>query len=391
MEKIYNQKYLDKSVYLNYIKTLKGYSLLSDEDEKKYIKDLSLLNNISIININKSNKINVRELNLSKLFLSCTDDNYKFVIDSLLSYYRDKTNKNDKEVYDKLHKYKKMGKIANRALNIDEINKIIKVNYDTDILESKQLLKEVENYLIYCQAYNKLFCSNLRLVAYFAHRYSKNENIIMDLISEGNIGLMRAIDEFDLSFETKFSTYASIWIMHYIRRYYIDNETTIRLPYNMKLNFMKYDKTLGNQQKDLSREEIKKTLNISEAEMQRYERYNFEFLSINKNVFDDDSETYEEFLGSDYNLEDEIMQEFLKGDIVNLLECLNDQEKKVITLRYGINNSNRGSGLTLSEVGSIMHLTGERIRIIEVKALRKMRFLVTKKVKYKELINYIRS
>ena len=164
------------------------------------------------------------------------------------------------------------------------------------------------------------------------------ENVLVrkyHFINEGNMGLMRAIDEYDLSYNSKFSTYASNWIMNYIRRYYVDNESYIKIPYYLKINFMKYKKILGNCESKMSREEIKEFLNISDSELKRFEEYDFEFLSLNKPINDDESETYEEFLSSNYDLEENVMADVLKSDIKYLFSKLNSQEIRVISLRYG--------------------------------------------------------
>ena len=392
MEKKYDEKKSNnKSLYLNYIKMIKKYPLLTEEEERENVCNLRLLNNISIVDVKRVNKIKVKSINLSKIFLSCTNDNYKEVIYSLINYFMTKTNKIDKDILSKLYQYKKMSSQLKRALNVDELSKIVDINRNEEILNREDLLIDVKNYLSYCYSYDKLFYSNLRLVVYYACQYCKNDNAIMDFINEGNIGLMRAIDEYDLSYNSKFSTYASNWIMNYIRRYYVDNESYIKIPYYLKINFMKYKKILGNCESKMSREEIKEFLNISDSELKRFEEYDFEFLSLNKPINDDESETYEEFLSSNYDLEENVMADVLKSDIKYLFSKLNSQEIRVISLRYGFELYNGKSGLTLLEIGKIMNLSGERIRIIEKNAMKKMKLTVENKEKGKKLINYLRS
>ena len=377
----------DDAIYEVYTKEVKKYSLLTEEE-------LKCTNNIR--NINSSimyskviNNICIKSLDLNKLFLSLDANNYNIVINKLLNYYRDRNNFEDKKIYKCLSYYRKESAAKNRYLEIDELKEIIDLDYNIKRLDSNDLVEEVDKFLLYKESYDKLFLSNLRLVLFFANQYCRNNEMIMDLISEGNIGLMRAISDYDPTLNIKFSTYASIWIKQKVGKYFVENDSGIRLPYNMKLKFMKYDKLLDNQN-NMTRNDIKKFLNISESEMKEYEKYKYETVSLNQTI-NDDEDTYESFLADESCLEDDSMNEFLKDDIKCLFEKLNDQEKKVIALRYGLDKNYRKGGLTLKEIGAIMHLTGERIRMIESRALNKMRYMANKKEKCKSLINYLRS
>ena len=377
----------DDAIYEVYTKEVKKYSLLTEEE-------LKCTNNIR--NINSSimyskviNNICIKSLDLNKLFLSLDANNYNIVINKLLNYYRDRNNFEDKKIYKCLSYYRKESAAKNRFLEIDELKEIIDLDYNVKRLDSNNLIEEVDKFLLYKESYDKLFLSNLRLVLFFANQYCRNNEMIMDLINEGNIGLMRAISDYDPTLNIKFSTYASIWIKQKVGKYFVENDSGIRLPYNMKLKFMKYDKLLDNQN-NMTRNDIKKFLNISESEMKEYEKYKYETVSLNQTI-NDDEDTYESFLADESCLEDDSMNEFLKDDIKCLFEKLNDQEKKVIALRYGLDKNYRKGGLTLKEIGAIMHLTGERIRMIEFRALNKMRYMANKKEKCKSLINYLRS
>ena len=159
----------------------------------------------------------------------------------------------------------------------------------------------------------------------------------------------------------------------------------------MKIKFMRYDKIICNKKDQMTRDEIKKCLKINESEMKEYEKYRYEVLSLNQPIGDDEDETYENFLADTLNLEDVCMNDILKSDMKCLFENLNEQEKKVITLRFGLDGSKFKGGLTLLEIAKIMNLSSERIRIIELKAINKMRFMADKKKNCKSLINYIRS
>lgn len=378
----------DNAIYEAYTKEVKRYSLLTEEEEIKCTNNIRNINS-SIMCSKVINNICIKSLDLNKLFLSLDANNYNIVINKLLNYYRDKNNFEDKKIYKCLSYYRKESDAKNRYLEIDELKEIINLDYNVKRLDSNNLIEEVDKFLLYKESYDKLFLSNLRLVLFFANKYCRNNEMIMDLISEGNIGLMRAISDYDPTLNIKFSTYASIWIKQKVGKYFVENDSSVRLPYNMKVKFMKYDKLLGNQKKTMTRNDIKKFLNISESEMREYEKYKYETVSLNQEI-NDDGDTYESFLKDDSCLEDDSMNEFLKDDIKCLFEKLNDQEKKVITLRYGLDTYCKG-GLTLKEIGVIMNLTGERIRMIEFRALNKMRLMANKKEKCKSLINYLRS
>ena len=140
MEKKYDEKKSNnKSLYLNYIKMIKKYPLLTEEEERENVCNLRLLNNISIVDVKRVNKIKVKSINLSKIFLSCTNDNYKEVIYSLINYFMTKTNKIDKDILSKLYQYKKMSSQLNRALNVDEVSKIVDINRNEEILNREDL------------------------------------------------------------------------------------------------------------------------------------------------------------------------------------------------------------------------------------------------------------
>ena len=380
----------DNNIYEEYTREIKKYPLLTEDEEKKCANNIRYIE-CNIMKIKKVYNIDIKSIDLNKLFYSLNSENYKYVLDKLLNYYKSKNGIEDRYIYKCLYAYKKMSDKNNRVLEYEELKNLIKLDYNIDLKRINNLDEEVDKFILYKESYDKLFLSNLRLVVYFANKYCRNYEMIMDLISEGNIGLMRAIADYDPELNIKFSTYAAIWIKQKVRKYYAENDSIIRLPYNMKIKFMRYDKIIGNQKDQMTRDEIKKCLKINESEMKEYEKYRYEVLSLNQPIGDDEDETYENFLADTLNLEDVCMNDILKSDMKCLFENLNEQEKKVITLRFGLDGSNFKGGFTLLEIAKIMNLSSERIRIIELKAINKMRFMADKKKNCKSLINYIRS
>lgn len=380
----------DNNIYEEYTREIKKYPLLTEDEEKKCANNIRYIK-CNIMKVKKVYNIDIKSIDLNKLFYSLNSENYKYVLDKLLNYYKSKNGIEDRYIYKCLYAYKKMSDKNNRVLEYEELKNLIKLDYNIDLKRINNLDEEVDKFILYKESYDKLFLSNLRLVVYFANKYCRNYEMIMDLISEGNIGLMRAIADYDPELNIKFSTYAAIWIKQKVRKYYAENDSVIRLPYNMKIKFMRYDKIICNQKDQMTRDEIKKCLKINESEMKEYEKYRYEVLSLNQPIGDDEDETYENFLADTLNLEDVCMNDILKSDMKCLFENLNEQEKKVITLRFGLDGSKFKGGLTLLEIAKIMNLSSERIRTIELRAINKMRVMADKKKNCKSLINYIRS
>lgn len=228
------------------------------------------------------------------------------------------------------------------------------------------------------EARAKLANSNLRLVVSIAKHYSNrtNKNIsFSDLIQEGNIGLIKALDKFDVDMGYKFSTYAKWWIMQAIGHYIVDNSRTVRLPANIheQVNrllrveadlFVRFD---GNYTND----DIAKELEISVDKVLFLKKVSELPLSLNSPINDEDDTILMDFVADDYSeFEDSIDNSFLKDDILEILDVLSDREKEIIMLRYGLGGNNV---MSLTDVGKIYNLTKERVRQIQNKALKKMK------------------
>ena len=252
-------------------------------------------------------------------------------------------------------------------------------------IEEQNLCKKVASGDLIAR--QKLIESNLRLVVSIAKQYkSKSKLSFLDLIQEGNIGLMRAADKFDYSLGYKFSTYATYWIKQSILKAIMDQTKNIRIPAHIvdilsKINIFK-SQYIQKYNKEPSIETIAKDLNISNRKIKDIIENTKDTISINTTISSDDDESSIEELVEDKKAispESAAIQENTKETLSILLNTLSDREKAVIEMRFGLDGKDTK---TLEECGKRLNITKERVRQIENSALRKLRNPIrTEKIK----------
>ena len=257
---------------------------------------------------------------------------------------------------------------------LKEIGKIPLLSVDEEMNLAKKICAPDEN--VRKEARKKMAESNLRLVVSIAKRYMGRGMQLLDLIQEGNLGLLRAVEKFDYQKGFKFSTYATWWIRQAITRSIADQARTIRIPVHMVETINRLIKIQRKLVQELGREpkpiEVAKVMGIPVAKVREIMSFALEPVSMETPIGDEDDSHLGDFL-QDANAKIPVnfaMDVLLHDQLMEVIKSLTEREQKVILLRFGLED---GKPRTLEEVGKVFGITRERIRQIEAKALRKLR------------------
>ena len=342
------------SVINDLVKTGKEKGFLTYEVIAKKTANLDLdSNNLDdLYNALSENGIEVRSEDESDTDGGLLDESPDFNIEKIANESKDMSVNDNVRMY-----LKEIGRIS--LLSLDEEQELSKRIADGDE-EAKKVLAE----------------SNLRLVVSIAKRYVGRGLLFLDLIQEGNIGLMKAVDKFDYGKGYKFSTYATWWIRQAITRALADQARTIRVPVHMVETINKMARVERQLALDLNREpteeELAKKMGLPLDKIVEIRKISQDPVSLETPIGEEDDSHLGDFLADERTMGPEEYTDYtmLKQELKGVLETLTKREEEVLELRFGLYD---GTCHTLEEVGKRFHVTRERIRQIEAKALRKLR------------------
>ena len=309
--------------------------------------------------------------------IEALDDLYALLIEEGVDVFEnldgDEADKSGREVEQEVEITTTLDRAVTSApgkMYLREIGKVPLLAAKDEVSRAKRIEKNDE------EAKKILTRANLRLVVSIAKRYIGRGLNFLDLIQEGNIGLMRAVEKFDWRRGYKFSTYATWWIRQAITRAIADQARTIRIPVHMIETINKFRREQAQLEQRLGREptpeEVAKRMGIEDIKAHEILKISQEPASLEAPVGKEEDSRLKDFVEDDYvkSPVEAASYELLKGHIGEVLESLNPRERRVLELRFGLRD---GRSRTLEEVGKEFGVTRERIRQIEAKALRKLR------------------
>ncbi len=253
---------------------------------------------------------------------------------------------------------------------LKDIGRVPLLSAEEEVELAKRMQEEDE------AAKKRLSEANLRLVVSIAKRYVGRGMLFLDLIQEGNLGLMKAVEKFDYQKGFKFSTYATWWIRQSITRAIADQARTIRIPVHMVETINKLTRVQRVLLQELGREpspeEIAEKMGVTEERVREIQKIAQDPVSLETPIGEEEDSHLGDFIEDEKTTtpSDSVAFTMLKEQLLGVLDTLTPREEKVLRLRYGIDD---GKPSTLEEVGREFNVTRERIRQIEAKALRKLR------------------
>ena len=342
-------------------------NLVNSHNTLKYILKIVVEKNLNNIKNDKSNTIFENSIAKNLIDAYCLINNITVentFDDKIINFYESYNN----QIYDSVRIY------------LQEINKYPLLSQE----EEKELAKKIANGDKIAR--KKFIDSNLKLVVSFAKKYVGRSSLsFLDLIQEGNCGLIKALDKYDYEKGYKFSTYATWWIKQAITRAISDKGKTIRVPIHMveiinKVNTIQRQMAL-ELKREPSEKEIAKKMGISVDKVKEVMRISQDPISLESPIGEDDSR-FGDVIPDDSNInpEEKAINDVLKAQVKEVLNRLDEREKGVIELRFGLID---GIEYTLEDVGKRFNVTRERIRQIEYKALRKLKRYIHEKQNFK--------
>jgi RNA polymerase primary sigma factor len=263
-------------------------------------------------------------------------------------------------------------------LYLKTIGRIPLLNGEEEIQLAKEIASDDEN--TSCKACNKLIQANLRLVVSIAKRYSTQTIPLLDLIQEGNTGLMRAAKKFNHEMGFRFSTYATWWIKQAITRSITEKERAIRIPSHVLEQMSKIKKTVEKLTREFGRppsdSELQSSLQFNPEDIKLWKEIDHEMISLEAPVNKEQDASLGDMISDqdEKTPEHQIQQQALRKELIKAIQQLDDEEKQILELRFGFNPTEKFH--SIDEVSVLTDMNKDKIRKIEFKALRKLKNLM---------------